>query len=202
MRLLNLTEFKALVLESESYDEYQKNISENIKYHIENDLSISESIFRIGSDSYLDMINEMRSLHEQGKIIVSEDDKFILERLQTGKKGTYSHDGSKKTVSLDDPHLRGKNEPTKNLYIVYRPHPKGEKDKDTGLVKAVALGFGEDTGAGNPDVRQKHQDPGKRASFLARHNCDTVKDMYSASWWSCNIHKFYKQLGLKSNEPW
>lgn len=198
-----MKEFEALCL-NESYDQYQNEINSHIRYHIENQLTISDSIFRIGSESYLDFVNEMRTLHLDGKIKVSETDRFILEKLYTGKKGTFTDPdtGKKITVNLDDPHLREPKEPSKNLYIVYRPAPSGEKDKDTGLVKAIAIGFGEDPGPGKPDVRDKHQDAGRRASFLARHNCDEKKDPYAAGWWACNMHKWYKQLGLKTADPW
>ena len=80
MRLLTKTEFDALVL-NESYDDYKKSINENIKYHIENELTISESIFRVGSEAYLDFVNEMRALWRDDKISVSEEDQFILEKL-------------------------------------------------------------------------------------------------------------------------
>jgi hypothetical protein len=203
MRLLTRAEYETLAI-NESYDSYKNSINENIRYHIENQLTISDSIFRVGSESYLDFINEMRKLHSEKKIRISEDDQFILEKLYTGKKGTFTDPdtGKKQTVSLDDPHIRAKNEPSKSLFIVYRPTPSGEKDKDTGLIKAIAIGFGEDPGGGKPDVRDKHQDPGKRAQFLARHNCKEKDDPYASGWWSCNIHKFYKQLGLKTADPW
>ena len=189
-----------MILTREEYN----NVSENLKYHLDNKLTLSESIFRIGSEAYIELINEARELHSQNKLQLNENDSFIVERLQTGKKGTLTHKGNKRTVDLDEPHIRRKDEPTKNLYVVYRPHRDGKKDPDTGLVKAVTIGFGEDTGTGKPDVRQKHQEEGKRKAFLARHGCakKTAKDQYSASWWACNMHLFWKQLGLKTNDPW
>jgi hypothetical protein len=201
IRLLERSEFEALFL-NESFTDYEISINEHIKYHIENGLTISDSIFRVGSDSYLDFVNEMRRLHTEGKIKVSEEDQFILEKLYTGKKGTYtdSDSGKKKTVTLDDPRLSPPDINT--LYYVYRPSKSGEKDKDTGLPKAIMIGFGEKTGSGQPDVRDKHQDPGKRSQFLARHNCKEKDDPYASGWWSCNIHKWYKQLGLKTADPW
>ena len=184
-----------------SFDEHNR-VSKNLSYHIDNKLSLTESIFRIGSDSYLDLVNEVRRLHFDGKIKLNEEDQFIVERLQTGKKGTLTlANGKKKTVTLDDPHVRRKDEPSENLFVVYRPHPKGDKDPDTGLVKAKVIGFGEQPRSG-PDVRKKHEDPGKRANFLARHNCKDKKDQYASGWWSCNVHLFWKQLGLKTNDPW
>lgn len=200
MRFLNFTEYSRLDL-NESYNSYTESLNENIKYHIENNLDISESIFRIGSDSYLDFVNELRELHKANKIHLSEEDTFIVEKLQTGKKGTLTIKGKKTEVTLDDPHIRRKDEPGK-LFVVYRPHKDGKKDPKTGLVKAVAIGFGEETDAGKDDIRQKHQDPARRKAFLARHGCSKKTNMYASGWWSCNVHKFWKQLGLKTNDPW
>jgi hypothetical protein len=201
IRLLDRIEFEHLFL-NESFNEYEKEINEHIRYHIENGLSISDSIFRVGSDAYLDFVNEMRKLFSEGKIKVSENDQFILEKLYTGKKGTYTDPdtGKKTSVTLDDPRISPSD--IKTLYYVYRPSPSGEKDKDSGLPKAIMIGFGEKPGAGKPDVRDKHQDPGRRAQFLARHNCKEKDDPYASGWWSCNIHRWYKQLGLKTADPW
>jgi len=202
MRLLTQTEFECLQI-NESFSEYQNSITEGIRYHLQNRLSISESIYRIGSESYLDFVNEMRRLYNEGKIVVCEEDQFILEKLYTGKKGTWknSDTGKKETVTLDDPQLL-KDPKSGSLYHVFRPSPSGEKDKDTGLPKAIEMRFGQRTNPGDLDVRDKHQDPAKRSAFLARHNCKEKKDPYQTGWWPCNMHKFYKQLGLKSADPW
>ena len=183
-------------------DEYN-NVSENLKYHVENGLTLSESIFRIGSDSYLDLINEARELYKDEKLQLSEDDAFIVERLQTGKKGTWKNpnSGKKETVTLDDP----KKQPPSmgnNLFHVFRANPKGDKDPDTGLVKAMQIGFGERSDKNGVNMIKKHQDEGNRKAFLARHGCAKKKDQYASGWWSCNVHLFYKQLGLKTKDPW
>ena len=38
---------------------------------------------------------------------------------------------------------------------------------------------------GDPNMRIKKSDPGRRANFRARHNCDTAKDKFTARYWSC-----------------
>jgi hypothetical protein len=38
---------------------------------------------------------------------------------------------------------------------------------------------------GDPDMTIKKQIPSRRASFRARHNCDTADDKFSARYWSC-----------------
>ncbi len=38
---------------------------------------------------------------------------------------------------------------------------------------------------GDPNMTIKKSNPKRRASFRARHNCDTAKDKFSARYWSC-----------------
>ena len=45
-------------------------------------------------------------------------------------------------------------------------------------------------------LKVKFDDPKTRASFVARHNCDTANDKTSASYWSCRLPRFAKQVGL------
>ena len=59
--LLNEIE-KPMVLK-ESVD-----ISDNLKYHIQENLTLTENIFRVYSKKYFELINEVRSLYNEGKI--------------------------------------------------------------------------------------------------------------------------------------
>ena len=45
-------------------------------------------------------------------------------------------------------------------------------------------------------LKVKFDDLKTRASFVARHNCDTANDKTSASYWSCRLPRFAKQVGL------
>ncbi len=38
---------------------------------------------------------------------------------------------------------------------------------------------------GDSKMSIKKDQPGRRKSFRARHNCDTAKDKFSARYWSC-----------------
>tara|TARA_R100000315_G_C5218580_1_gene131037 strand:+ start:78 stop:326 length:249 start_codon:yes stop_codon:yes gene_type:complete len=38
---------------------------------------------------------------------------------------------------------------------------------------------------GDPNMSIKKSDPKRRASFRARHKCDTAKDKLTARYWSC-----------------
>ena len=38
---------------------------------------------------------------------------------------------------------------------------------------------------GDPNMKIRKNEPGRRKSFRARHRCDTAKDKTSARYWSC-----------------
>ena len=48
------------------YIDVKQNISEEMKYHIDNNITISEGLFRPGSKKYFDVVNEARKLRSNG----------------------------------------------------------------------------------------------------------------------------------------
>ena len=54
-------------------------ISDNLKYHIDNNINLSETIFRVYSDSYFSLINEVRELYFNDQIRVPNRDLWIIE---------------------------------------------------------------------------------------------------------------------------
>jgi hypothetical protein len=89
-------------------------LSENLKYHLKNRITIQESVFRIGSDSWCDLINEVRELHEDGLIMLNEAEQEIIDS-DAGEYGLYEGED----VPLDAPFLlEVKNDGTK-LYGVF-----------------------------------------------------------------------------------
>lgn len=172
--------------------ETYNTITEALKYHIDNKLTITESIFRIGSSSYADFVCETRELYFKGLIELCEADQFIVEKLKTGTKAVLSKRGqSEKEVVLDSPERLPKGDRKK--FIVYRD--SGKKNKD-GKIIAFEIKWGD------PKRTVKNHDDAARKSFLARHKCSEKKDMNKAGWWACNVHLFWKQLGLESDKPW
>ena len=96
---------------------------------------------------------------------------------------------------LIDPHLAEdkKNPPigkpkrggSKKFYV-YVKNPKTKK------IKKVS--FGDTTG-----LSVKLNNPKARKAFAARHNCKDKKDRTKAGYWSCNLPRYAKQLGLGAN---
>ena len=54
-------------------------ISEDLQYHFDNKISLTENVFRYGSPKYFDVINEARKLYNQGYINWSEEEIELLE---------------------------------------------------------------------------------------------------------------------------
>lgn len=164
-------------------------ISENLKYHLDKGLTLSECIFRFGSDSYCDLINEVRKLYFDNKIELSEDDKIIVERLKTGIKAVNKNG---KSVTLDLPsRITDKNK--KKKFRVWRDSGKKTENGD---IIAFKIEWGD------PNLNIRNNDDVARKSFLARHKCHLKKDQNTAGWWACNVHLFHKQLNLVSDKPW
>ena len=74
-------------------------LSENLQYHVDNQLPLTENTFRYGSEAFLNLWSEARYLYVREIIHVNEDDKSILEETNLGEYGMY--EGVK--VALDLP---------------------------------------------------------------------------------------------------
>ena len=181
-------------------------ISEGLRYHIENGISLQENVFRIGSKKYLQLFAEARMLLEWGNISLDENSKFLIENTDIGKFGIL--EGQK--VPLDLPFLivwdleenkkKKKKDPPigkpmrsssgGKAYKVYVRDPKTKK------VKTVRFGSG--------GLRAKIKDPKARNAFSKRHDCPNKKDRMKASYWSCNLPRYAPALGLgpKRNTFW
>jgi len=53
-------------------------VSEGLKYHLDNKISLGESVFRYGSEKYIKLIKEVKSLYKSGIISLNENDEFIV----------------------------------------------------------------------------------------------------------------------------
>ncbi len=72
-------------------------ISENMQYHIDNKLAVTENTFRYGSEAFLNLWAEARKLHESKAIHLNDVDKELVTETDLGKFGMYEN----KVVPLD-----------------------------------------------------------------------------------------------------
>jgi hypothetical protein len=171
-------------------------LSENLRYHVDKQLPLTENTFRYGSQSFLNLWAEARSLYLREIIHVNEDDKEILEETNLGNYGMY--EGVK--VPLDMPMLEEdeiEEAEKKKTPPIGKPKRGGSKKfyvyvKDKGKVKKVS--FGDTSG-----LSAKINNPEARRAFAKRHDCANKKDRTKASYWSCRLPRYAKLLGLKSS---
>ena len=57
----------------------KKLVSENLQYHINRNIPLMESEFRIGSEAHLSLIKEARKLYSRGVLDLCEEDEGIME---------------------------------------------------------------------------------------------------------------------------
>jgi len=63
-------------------------LSENLSYHFNNGIDLLESVFRVESEAWLDLVNEARVLFNEGKIGLTEDEIWLVG-TDAGKKEIY-----------------------------------------------------------------------------------------------------------------
>ena len=168
-----------------------------LQYHLNNNLTLSECVYRYSSDSFIQLFAEARQAFRDGKIVLSEEDILLLELTDIGEYGEY--EGKKVPLDLpmvdeelDEGEYRGKDVPlnkpkrggSKKFYV-YTKNKKGN---------VVKVSFGGTTG-----LNVKIDEPGARSSFAARHQCATKKDKTKPGYWACNIGRYWKSLGGSRN---
>ena len=58
-------------------------ISDGLKYHMENKLALGESVYRYGSDNFFNLLKEVKTLYTKGLIKLNENDIFIVNDIDT-----------------------------------------------------------------------------------------------------------------------
>lgn len=198
-----------------------QDFSEGLQYHLEKNLGILESVYRIGSKSWIDLVNEKRRLYESGIISLSEDDLEVIS-TDAGRTGIYEG----KEVYLDVPFFEGdvydgdhwfdaeegilhSQSWESILEAEYRGRkvslnkpfrtPSGPKKfavytkNDKGNVVKVTFGL--------KGARIKNYNKARAKSFQARHRCKTPGPRWKARYWACRTASF-KGLGLSSSRSW
>jgi hypothetical protein len=173
-------------------------ISEELKYHLDNNISLNENVFRIYSDKYFKLINEVRNLYNDGKIELNEDDIWLVES-DLGKKVLLENgeevwlDAPLQDEMLNEAEYQGKKVKVgypmrggSKKYYVYVKNPS------TGKIKKISFG---DVHGG---LTAKVSNPKARKNFASRHNCKDKKDRTTAGYWACRINRYGHLWGGKT----
>jgi hypothetical protein len=165
-------------------------VSDKLKYHLDNKLTLSENRFKIYSKSYIEIINEVRELFIEGLIDLNENDIKIIESdlgktviLENGQK-VYLE-----VPMIDDEFLNEAEYQGRKVQLGKSMQGDVKKSKvyvknDKGKVVKVNFGFGGKSAKGKRMTIKKNN-PQRRKSFRARHNCDNPGPRWKPRYWAC-----------------
>lgn len=178
-------------------------MSENMSYHVSNNISLVDNIFRPESDSYFELLRESRRLFENGQLEnLNELDSQLLQSTDIGLFEIYENSlvpldlplFSDEYIELLEAEYQGRkvdlNKPTRSTgpkkYKVYVKNP------ETG--KVIVVHFGDVKGG----LKAKVADPEARKNFAARHKCHLKKDKTTPGYWACRVNRYAHLWGGKS----
>jgi len=181
-------------------------MSDALKYHVENGLTLTNNIFRAYSEGYFNLVNEVRTLWENRQIELNEEDTLMVES-DLGKKvmingkliyldAPFVYEEEDEDEVLEEAKHRGKNVKLNKPF-----RTSGGPKKFAVYVKSKSGGI-KKVSFGDPNLRVRNKNKGAAKSFRARHKCDQKKDRTTAGYWSCNVGRYAKQLGLSSSNSW
>jgi hypothetical protein len=201
----NKTMKEDYIINGKLITEGKELISENVLYHFNNRPTLTENIYRYGSEGYFKLINEVRSLYNKGIIDLSSvDEETILTDI--GKRGIYEnkvvwldviYESDEVVESLTEAEYQGKK------VQLGKPKRGGSKKfyvyvKCGDRVKKVSFG----AKSGGSKLSVKLRDPKARKAFSDRHNCPQKNDKCSAGYWACRLPRYAKSLGLSGGGTW
>jgi hypothetical protein len=165
-------------------------VSDNLKYHLDNELSLNENKFKVYSQSYFDLINEVRDLFLDGLIDLNESD---IEMIKSDLgKSVILENGERvylEVPMIDDEFLNEAEYQGRKVQLGKIMQGDVKKSKvyvknDKGKVVKVNFGFGGKSAKGKRMTIKKNN-PQRRKSFRARHNCDNPGPRWKPRYWAC-----------------
>jgi hypothetical protein len=165
-------------------------ISEELKYHLSKKIPLSENKFKINSKSFINLINEVRRLYNKGLIELNKNDRNIVESdlarkvlLENGQV-VYLEIPIEDQNFLSEAEYQGRNVQLGKIMQGDVKKSKVYVKNDKGKVVKVNFGFGGKSAKGKRMTIKKNN-PARRKSFRARHNCDNPGPRWKARYWAC-----------------
>jgi len=189
---------KSLILKEEV------QVSDALQYHIDNNMSLTNNVFRVYSKGYFELVNEVRNLWNEGKIDLNEEDRLMVESdlgIKVKVRGEYVYLDAPFLMEEEDEVLEEAKHRGKNVKLNKPFRTSGGPKKFAVYVKSPGGGIKKVT-FGDPNLKIRNRNKGAAKSFRARHKCDQKKDRTTAGYWSCNVGRYAKQLGLASKNAW
>jgi hypothetical protein len=164
--------------------------SKELKNHLDNKISLSESEFRSGSPKHIELLKEVKELYTKGLISLNETDEFIVNEFDPKPVkikgigevylGLIQEEYESDEELLSESVYKGRKVQLGKPFLT----PDGPKKRsvyvknDKGNV--VKVNFGQ------KGMKIKKNNPARRKSFRARMHCDTNPGpRWRANYWSC-----------------
>jgi hypothetical protein len=161
--------------------------SKELKHHLNKNIPLSESIFKYGSEKHIELLKEVKELYTKGFISLNETDEFIINEFDPKPVkikgigevylGLIQEEYESDEELLSEAVYQGR-----KVQLGKRMAGDSKKFKvyvrnDKGNV--VKVNFGQ------KGVKIKKNNPARRKSFRARHNCSNPGPRWKARYWSC-----------------
>jgi hypothetical protein len=166
-------------------------LSEGLQYHINKQIPLFETVYRIGSNKHLALIREARKMYSRDIINLCEEDEALI-KTHLGEFALFEGEAVPLDLPMLEAEFKGKdvklNKPKRGgpkAYYVYVRDPKTKR------IKKVTFGSG--------GLKAKIRNKKARNAFSKRHRCPEKKDRTKASYWSCNLPRYASLLGLGAN---
>ena len=166
------------------------NISNELKYHLNNGISLTENIFKPYSESYFNLINEVRGLYYSGEIKINDEDLTLVESdlgtsvlLENGE-WVYLDVPMVDDSFINEAEYQGRKVQLGKIMQGDIKKFKVYVKNDKGKVVKVNFGFGGKSAKGKRMVIKKNN-PARRKSFRARHNCANPGPRWKPRYWAC-----------------
>jgi len=174
-------------------------ISEGLRYHLDNQLPLVENIYRYGSESYFNLIDEVRKLHTEGKVDLSYLDEELI-KTDVGEKTIFEGKEVRLNFPMEEVILYEAEHNGREVSL-NSPKKTGSKNyvyvtgclKDKSKVKKITYGSA---------MKDKLKDSDRRKSFAARHGCEglSLKDKCTKKYWSCRKPRDFG--GVTGSNSW
>ena len=166
---------------------YPTLVNENIEtsaaltYHVLAKKPLIESVYKLGTDSFYELLEESKELYLSGELDLSDDDlTFIYEN----EYGPIEQTDYEVTDLLNEAEYQGRKVQLGKIMQGDVKKFKVYVKNTSGKVVKVNFGFGGKSAKGKV-MKIKKNNPERRKSFRARHNCDNPGPRWKARYWAC-----------------
>jgi hypothetical protein len=165
-------------------------VSKELEYILENNFSLTNNNFKKDSRLFIDLLNEVRELYDYNLIALNDRDIRLVESdygrkviLENGQM-VYLEIPVIDHSYLNEAEYQGRKVQLGKIMQGDIKKFKVYVKNDKGKVVKVNFGFGGKSAKGKRMVIKKNN-PQRRKSFRARHNCDNPGPRWKARYWAC-----------------